>query len=164
MRRIIRLAWSDAGSLFCPAPVPLSPVPDRLFAAHEDGEGLTEKRHVEQALEIRLRHDGEAPSEASKVSRCSMKQRENVRRRVLALTEIDDESDIASCDRGAEELCEIGGRAALQLDDDDRRRCARYMTRLDHDLSVPTSAGLESSSAIPSSRPWSRQITAPCSR
>ena len=146
------------------APVPLSPVPERLVAAREDGEGLTEKRHVEQALEIRLRHDGQAPSEASKVSCCSMEQRENVRRRVLALTEVDDEPDIASGDGSAEELCEIGGRAALQLDQDDRGRCARYMTRLDHDLSVPASPKLETSSAIPSSWSWSRQITAPCSR
>ena len=93
-----------------------------------------------------------------------MKQRQNVGRRVLALTEIEDESDVPSSDGSAEELCEIGGRAALELDEDDRGRCARYMTRLDHDLSVPTSARVETSSAIPSSRSWSRQITAPCSR
>src|SRR4026207_1398852 len=97
------------------APVPLSPVPKRLVAAHEDGECLTEKRHVEQALEIRLRHDGQAPSQASQVSCGSMEKGENVRRRVLALTEVDDEPDIASGDGSAEELFEIGGRAALQL-------------------------------------------------
>ena len=139
------------GQPIAQAPVPLSPVPERLFAAHEDGARLTEKRHVEQALEVRLRHDGQAPSEASKLSCCSMKQREKVRRCVRALTEIDDESHVASGDGSAEELCEIGGRAALELDEDDRERCARYMTRLDHDLSVPTSVKLETSSAIPSS-------------
>ena len=152
------------GQPIAQAPVPLSPVPERLFAAHEDGEGLTEKRHVEEPLEIRLRHDGQAPSEASKVSCCSMKQRQNVGRRVFALAEIDDESNVASGDGSAEELCEISGRAALEFDEDDRRRCARYMTRLDHDRSVPASARLETSSAIPSSLSWSRQITAPCSR
>ena len=146
------------------APVPLSPVPERLVAAHEDGEGLTEKRHVEQALEIRLRHDGQAPSQASQVSCGSMEKGENVRRRVLALTEVDDEPDIASGDGSAEELFEIGGRAALQLHQDDRRRCARNMTRLDHDLLVPASPKLETSSTILSSCSWSRQITAPCSR
>ena len=110
------------GQPIAQAPVPLSPVPERLFAAHEDREGLTEKRHVEEALEIRLRHDGQAPSEASKMSCCSMKQRQNVRRRIHVLTEIDDEPDIAGGDGSAEELRKISGRAALELDEDDRRR------------------------------------------
>lgn len=134
------------------APVPLLPVPERLVAAHEDGEGLTEKRHVEEALEIRLRNYGQAPSEAPKVSCRSMEQRENVGRRVLALTEVHDEPDVAGGDGSAKELCEIGSRATLQLDEDHRGTCARHMTRLDHDRSIPTSAKLETSSAISSSR------------
>ena len=89
------------GQPSAPAPVPLSPVPEGLVAARENGDGPTKKRHVEQALEIRLRHDGQAPSEASKVSCCAMEQRENVRGRVLALTEVDDEPDSSSGDCSA---------------------------------------------------------------